>query len=606
VGKKIWGSDKVSIILLPSGDLGRSILDLAQDWTRSWLLTPALWMLADEVPDFDPSLDSELQVPPNLKAYLLGRDQEQNAVREEVDVFWTLGSQPFKIVRFIAVRTEQSDELMRKTNLAAETSVKFISRATPEISSDAQKVSGKSNFKKYNLVISPTNDRSILEGVILGGWDANLIAAAEDRSTPLSTDSFVKVGERFVGFALAHIATTAGLWAGLDSSSAEIQGLDPNQLRQACLQRVFVRGVTSDTLSADVAHWALHELNFSDSDLGSSSAAGPNAKTVPAEFHEQYMNDLVDYILAGPTTSKDNFLYSPFVGIPYGTVKAPLFIRLLERIGDMGSGLAGLPRWARATAEYRMDLAMDDEADEQTLYKGVPQRLAPKIKLQPVDVLVASQRQRLPMPASDLWRHMRTAISSAIDAPTSEHPVVLTDPVDGKKWVFASVDQVLPDPDALWSPKELVSGTKTEIKAGISEVRWLDAETAHLNIANIYNRIDELAPGIIDARNQLAETQKLVNDAIIERDAVIEDLDFIQTELLKDQQDAKKISNNHTHKLPRALTDTAKRRSEGGKSSKKFKPTHGKELEDFLDEENEKLKVKFWHRIFRRKGRSKK
>lgn len=606
MGKKIWGSDKVSIILLPSGELGRSILDLAQDWTRSWLLTPALWMLADEVPDFDPSLDSELQVPPNLKAYLLGRDQEQNAVREEVDVFWTLGSQPFKVVRFIAVRTEQSDELMRKTNLAAETSVKFISRATPDISSDAGKVSGKSNFKKYNLVISPTNDRSILEGVILGGWDANLIAAAEDRSTPLSTDSFVKVGERFVGFALAHIATTAGLWAGLDSSSAEIQDLDPNQLRQACLQRVFVRGVTSDTLSADVAHWALHKLNFSDSDPESSSAAGPNAKTVPAEFREKYMNDLVEYILAGPTTSKSNFLYSPFEGIPYGTVKAPLFVRLLERIGDMGSGLAGLPRWAGATAEYRMDLAMDDEADEQTLYKGVPQRLAPKDKLQPVDVLVASLKPRVERPASDLWRHMRTAISSAIDAPTSEHPVVLTDPVDQKKWVFASVDQVLPNPDARWSPEELVSGTNTEIKAEISEVRWLDAETAHLNVANIYKRIDELAPGIIDAKNQLAETQKLVNDAIIERDVVIEDLDFIQTELLKDQQDAKKISNNHTHKLPRALTDTAKRRSEGGKSSKKSKPLHGKELEDFLNEENEKPKAKFWQRIFRRKGRSKK
>ena len=606
MGKKIWGSDKVSIILLPSGELGRSILDLAQDWTRSWLLTPALWMLADEVPDFDPSLDSELQVPPNLKAYLLGRDQEQSAVREEVDVFWTLGSQPFKVVRFIAVRTEQSDDLMRKTNLAAETSVKFISRATPEIPSEAKKVSGKSNFKKYNLVISPTNDRSILEGVILGGWDANLIAAAEDRSTPLSTDSFVKVGERFVGFALAHIATTAGIWAGLDSSSAEIQDFDPNQLRQACLQRVFVRGVTSDTLSADVAHWALHKLNFSDSDFEPSSAAGPNAKTIPAEFREQYMNHLVEYILAGPTTSKGNFLYSPFEGIPYGTVKAPLFVRLLERIGDMGSGLAGLPRWAGATAEYRMDLAMDDEADEQTLYKGVPQRLAPKIKLQPVDVLVASLKPRLEMPASDLWRHMRTAISSAIDAPTSEHPVVLTDPVDGKKWVFASVDQVLPDPDALWSPEQFISGTKTEIKAEISEVRWLDAETAHLNIANIYKRIDELAPGIIDAKNQLAETQKLVNDAIIERDVVNEDLDFIQTELLKDQQDAKKISNNHTHKLPRALTDTAKRRSEGGKASKKSTPTHGKELEDFLDEENEKSKVNFWQRIFGRKGRSKK
>ena len=608
MGKKIWGSDKVSIILLPSGDLGRSILDLAQDWTRSWLLTPALWMLADEVPDFDPSLDSELQVPPNLKAYLLGRDQEQNAVREEVDVFWTLGSQPFKVVRFIAVRTEQSDELMRKTNLAAVTSSKFISRATPEISSDTSKVSGKSNFKKYNLVISPTNDRSILEGVILGGWDANLIAAAEDRSTPLSTDSFVKVGERFLGFALAHIATTAGLWAGLDSSSAEIQDLDPNQLRQACLQRVFVRGVTSDTLSADVAHWALLKLNFSDSDsdFDSSSAAGPNAKTIPAQYREQFMNDLVDYILSGPTTTKDNFLYSPFVGISHGAVKSRLFVRFLERLGDMGSGLAGLPRWAGATAEYRMDLAMDDEADEQTLYSGVPQRLAPKIKLQPVDVLMASTPPRLQKPASDLWRHMRTAISSAIDAPTSEHPQALTDPSDGKKWVFASVDQVLPNPDALWSPEEFMSDTKTEIKAEISEVRWLDAETAHRNIANLYKRIDELAPGIVDARNQLAETQKLVDDARIELDVVIEDLDFIQTELLKDQQDAKKISNNHTHKLPRALTETAKRKSEGGKSSKKSKPTHGKELEEFLDEENEKPKVKIWQRIFNRKGRSKK
>ena len=166
MGKKIWESEKVSIVLLPSGELGRSILDLAQDWTRSWLLTPALWMLADEIPDFDPSLDSELQIPPNLKAYLLGRDLDQNAVREEVDVFWTLGSQPFKLVRFIAVRTEQSADLMRRTNLAAETSVKFISRSTPQFSDHLSEESGNSKFKKYNLVISPTNHRNVLEGVI--------------------------------------------------------------------------------------------------------------------------------------------------------------------------------------------------------------------------------------------------------------------------------------------------------------------------------------------------------------------------------------------------------------------------------------------------------
>ena len=106
MAKKIWESEAVSIIVLPSGDQGREILDLAQDWSRSWLLTPALWMLADEIPEFDAEKGIELQVPPRLTAYLLGRDAEQNSVKDEVDVFWTLGSQPFKTIRFIAVRTE--------------------------------------------------------------------------------------------------------------------------------------------------------------------------------------------------------------------------------------------------------------------------------------------------------------------------------------------------------------------------------------------------------------------------------------------------------------------------------------------------------------------
>jgi phytoene desaturase len=115
-----------------------------------------------------------------------------------------------------------------------------------------------------------------------------------------------------------------------------------------------------------------------------------------------------------------------------------------------------------------------------------------------------------------------------------------------------------------------------------------------------------LAPGIEDARSQLAETQKLVNEAKIELGIVIEDLDLIQKELLSDEQDAKKYKNNHTHKLPRAVTDTAKRKSEGGVSGKKTKPTYGAELTEFLNEDGTVKKVKFWKRIFRRKGGKKK
>lgn len=601
MAKKIWESEAVSIIVLPSGDQGREILGLAQDWSRSWLLTPALWMLADEIPEFDPTKNIELQVPPRLTAYLLGRDAEQNSVKEEVDVFWTLGSQPFKTIRFIAVRTEQDPVLMAKTSLGAETAAQFIERSVPEVRDISRADLTGALFSKYNLVIAPTNERGLVEGVLSQFWDANLIAAAEDRSTPLSTDSFVKVGERFTGFALAHIATTAGLWAGLPISSAEISS-EKAQLRQARLQRVFVRGVTSDALSADVAHWALQKLNYSDTNFEISAVEGQNVSTIAAERQEHFMNELVEYIMKGPNPEGDNFLYQPFEESPFTTVKPRWYVRFLERIGDMGSGLAGLPRWAAASAEYRIDLAMDDEADEQTLYKGVPERLAPKVKLPPIDVLIASLKPRLPMPTPDLWKHMRESISSAIDAPTSSHPSVLTDPKDGKKLVFATVDNVLPNPQALWSGDKYKSGTEVELKT----VGWLDAEAAYQTSTNIYKRIDELAPGIEDARSQLSETQKLVNEAKVEMGIVVEDLELIQKELASDELDAKKIKNNHTHKLPRAVTETAKRKSEGGVSGKKSKPTYGSELTDFLNDEGEVKKVRFWKRIFRRKGGKKK
>jgi hypothetical protein len=592
MSKKVWKHDAISIILLPSGSQGERILDLALEWSRSWLLTPALWMMADEVMEFDPNLDISLQTPPDLYGYMLGRDLEQNPVKERVNIFWTLGSQAFTTIRFIAVRTEQDLELMNLTNTAAVTASKFIERAVP----------GNSDlYQRYNLIIAPTNERKILEGVISEYWHANLIAAAEDRATPVSSDSFVKLEDRFTGFALAHISTTAGLWSGLPVSSAQIDGEKPQQ-RLARLQRVFVRAVTSDTLSADVAHWAIQKLNYSDSNSSISEVDGQKVDTIPSELQEHFMNNLVESIMKGPTPEGDNFLYMPYESTRSETIKSRWLVRVLERIGDMGSGLAGLPRWIGASAEYRLDLAMDDGADEEILYRGVPERLAPRVKLPQVDVLTASLKPRLSMPTPDLWKHMRESISSAIDAPTSNHPEVLTDLKNGKRLVFSNVGQVLPNPQALWSGDKFKTGHKVDLKT----VGWLDAEAAYLTSTNIQKRIDELAPGIEDARSQLSETQKLVNEANAELGIVIEDLELIQKELASDEQDAKKIKNNHTHKLPRAVTETAKRKSEGGVSGKPSKPTHGSELTDFLSEDDKVKKVRFWKRIFRRRGGKKK
>lgn len=600
MAKKIWESEAVSIIVLPSGTQGQEILALAQEWSRSWLLTPALWMLADEIPSFQADIEVDVQVPPTLNAYLLGRDSEQNSVKEQVDVFWTLGSQPFKKVRFVAVRTEQDLELMTRTSINAEAAANFIEKAIPGVKESVNSDHTGSYFSKYNLVVSPTNERGIVDDVLSDFWHANLVAAAEDRATPLSTDSFVKTGDRFIGFALAHIATTAGLWAGLPLSSAEINS-DRTQGNLARLQRVFVRGVSSDTLSADVAHWALQKMNYADTNFDLGLVEGSGIKTIAAEYQNTYMNKLVDFILAGPENGekKDNFLYAPFVSTKLATKEPSRYKRFMTVLQDMAEGIFALPRWIGATAAYRMDFALDEEADSDILYKAIPKRLAPKVKLQPVDVLLASLRPKMPLPTPSLWKHMREAISSAIDAQPENHPAPLRDLQDGSILVFSTIENVLPDPETKWSGQKYEQGTNVHF----GTANWLDAAFSYEIVSNITKRVDELAPGILDARNQLSETQRLVDEAKNEVKDISDEINLIQRELEADERDSKKAKGQHTHKLPRAVTERAKRPSQGGKTANKIKHTNEELLAEIENEYNSKKKG-FFKRIFSRKGRA--
>lgn len=72
--------------------------------------------------------------------------------------------------------------------------------------------------------------------------------------------------------------------------------------------------MTSDTLSADVAHWALQKLNHTDTNFEIGLVEGHGVTTISSEKQDSYMIQLVDYILAGPTggDKKDNFLFVPY------------------------------------------------------------------------------------------------------------------------------------------------------------------------------------------------------------------------------------------------------------------------------------------------------
>lgn len=547
--KRVWTEKSVSIIMLPSGELGTSLLTLAEEWSRSWLLTPALWLLSDAMPQVVNVDDIDRHAPPDLIAYLLGRDELQNPMREQVDLFWTLGSQEFEKIRFIAVRTEQDEILRARTDKSAKAAATYIKFATPiQRDRSTDELDGV-DYQKYNLVIAPTNERALLSGVVDQFWDKNLIAAAEDRATPLSTDSFVKIEQRFLGFALAHIATTAGLWTGLPISSAEIESDDRSQLNQARLQRVFVRGVTSDTLSADIANSALQKLNSLDGNFQVGSVDGKNIETIPLMSEKDYIDKLVSELMNGIDNNgvEENFLYKEYIDLDNSVVKLTWSKRFVVLLRDMANGISSVFGWIRASANYRLERLINDNNDESILYKAIPARLAPIVKLPPVDVVIASARPRMRMPNSALWTKVRESISSSIDAAHRNHPIALKDAE--KVLVFADVDRVLPDPNAKWIAESFQKSTSIEL----ADIGWLDPSELNRQKYLIEERIEELSPGLMDAKQQLSETQKLVDEAAKLRAVLQSEVDLLEQELGSDLEFNTETRNHHTHELPKDI-----------------------------------------------------
>jgi hypothetical protein len=272
----------------------------------------------------------------------------------------------------------------------------------------------------------------------------------------------------------------------------------------------------------------------------------------------------------------------------------------------MGTGLASIPKWIKASAEYRLEYAIDDERDEEILYSALPKRLTAKVKAPTFNLKEAQASPggtEIPTASAALWRHMRESISAAIDAPSlTDHPEVLKDK-DNRHLVFATVELVLPSPEAKWVGDEF----KDKSIVRFEEIGWLGASPLRKTKEEVEKRIKELAPGIEDAQNQLSETQKFVDEAKVHRDKVKEELELTERELKSDEELAARVSESHTHKLPKVIVGPSERPKQKANASssatiprlKKVEPVSTSVLE--IPNESNPTKVRFFRKLFRRK-----
>ena len=541
---KTWPSGSVSIVVLPTGVDGRELLNLAKQWTASWLISPAFWIVEDQIPEVSDLSIEQMDKIPLVRAYILGRDQAGQPDMREVELFYALGSQVFNLVRLIAARTKQPKDELERTSAKVQILAKILDVAKAQLQVGSTLGDVGTQVTKINLIFSHSGQSSVVpKSVIQNDWDANVIAAPEDRTTPGSIDAFVRPDHRNYGFILAHIATAGGLWAGLPKSTFEL-GQTHQAIDRVRMQRVFVRAVATDTLSGDLAKWALNKAASPDNENALGLVAGREVGAITPGQVKQKIEDLLEYMLGG--VDGESFLYNSLPDDVWRKEdKTHLLTRLGNRVKDFIEGLIYIPKWSLEMITQKIDQDVHEEIPRDYL----PSRLDPRFDLIEADEIINQPRPKIRQTGPKLWRHIREAIATAIDSPASMPIPEVLNGGNGERLIFGDTRTVLPDPNDFWEEIELsaVAGLHLE------PVSWLDVQGAKDRKEKLAQRKDELAPGMDVAREEMKETKEALESAIEEQVQAAADLDLAEFELTQDLMLAQVMRDEHTHGLPSTI-----------------------------------------------------
>lgn len=296
---QLWSEDSAAIVLLPSGAVAAEIMELVSEWTKCWMLKPALWVS-------DEDIATSPTGPPRFYATVTGRNGSQR-----VDLFTQLNRLNIEKITVVAARIVGQSE---KTDLKQDKSVdlleEYIEKSRPlRTRQNGQEVGIK--IKKVNLIFAPTEQKGASYSQLLEShWDVNIVVAPEDRSTPNSFDGFTRYEdtEKMNGFVLSNIASTAGIWSGQQKGifelSSENSDLSPVQ-NQVRVMRTFVRSILSEGLSVRVAVEALKKAG----DVETSSLSGraiPNKYLVAYEKPDS--TQVIDGMLVDALNSQNGAL----------------------------------------------------------------------------------------------------------------------------------------------------------------------------------------------------------------------------------------------------------------------------------------------------------
>jgi hypothetical protein len=277
--RNLWRDSGLTIVVLPSGEQGDRLYEVAKLWTELKMLAPAMWVRQELL---DPIVDG----PPKQTAVVLGNKLGGSTDEVNVDLFQQLARQPLSLVRLLVVRSavpnaafdEKQDALV---NLLSQ----YLDWSMPATIGASEATESVTSFVKLNLITAPT-EHTVTEGsrYVNHLFNANFLAATEDRATPTSGDAFVRYDSKtlkFAGFTMMHVASLGALWTGLPQGTHELVKPGVWMGDKVYISRVFLSAILTDGLARRASARVLESAGNANSGFVDLSIGLPIEGTVP-------------------------------------------------------------------------------------------------------------------------------------------------------------------------------------------------------------------------------------------------------------------------------------------------------------------------------------
>ena len=506
-----WPKEGVSVVLLPSGELGQQVLSLAKEWTAHRLLAPSLFVVVEEQ---DPRALEPFTTngPVRMAAHVIGRDG--SVVDSLID---QLGRDDIDLLRILACRFvedsksfhQDQDRLIDRIRDQVETSIARHEK-------DGSRKVG-TDLLLLNLISGPTmRTGGSTKHLVEFEWDANIVLSPENRSTPAGFDTFTDDSDpTFAGFILSNIASTVGLWTGINKSVLELSGVDQSSTyNKVVVQRTFGRVVKTDGIAIRMAASALKEIE----DHGNPAADPTYVLNGKERLKDEQFQSAISKLVEDTLGASDAALRFNFdVSKEELTGKKIGFVEGLKMLGAfLWDKIVSFPRNLleafietfnrKATKLFfgeNSDIAIDVHKDLRRYGMQVKdgedllkiQKVKDSVKSVVDDILLGpTYRGQHPQ----LWQQQRELILAVLDGNSPHFP----------DKILADTEKLIPKHGNVWTVPEFLLDTDEDPDEIISSLDWLDVDEAQKISTRLEEEISLLQSELRDSRQEMLEAEK--------------------------------------------------------------------------------------------------